>query len=273
MNRDRSSEWTQPSLKELGLDLVQVRPWERGIALAGPLAWIALFFGAGSLGWWPLMITAAMAHSFFTYGSVSHDLVHRTLGLTRFWNEILLSVIEASGFRSGHAYRFTHLHHHRMFPDTEDVEARTSRMGWVRALADGVVTQPRLWIWAFRRAPRPLRTWILVEGVVVLLLAGGCLAALPWTPLPAAYLGLMVAGSWIFPLVTVVVPHRADGGTALEQTRLFRGRILSWIAFGHLYHLEHHLYPAVPHQRWGELARRLDPHFRSAGLKPLVLWR
>ena len=39
----------------------------------------------------------------------------------------------------------------------------------------------------------------------------------------------------------------------------------------HLYHLEHHLYPAVPHHNWPELARRLDPHFRSAGLSLIVL--
>ena len=33
------------------------------------------------------------------------------------------------------------------------------------------------------------------------------------------------------------------------------------------YHLEHHLYPKVPHQNWKRLARRLDPHFREAGLE------
>jgi hypothetical protein len=40
------------------------------------------------------------------------------------------------------------------------------------------------------------------------------------------------------------------------------------IAFDHLYHLEHHLYPAVPHHHWRELAERLAPHFERAGVKP-----
>ena len=44
------------------------------------------------------------------------------------------------------------------------------------------------------------------------------------------------------------------------------------LALGHLYHLEHHLYPAVPHQNWPELARRLDPHLRRAGVRPVRLW-
>jgi beta-carotene hydroxylase len=33
--------------------------------------------------------------------------------------------------------------------------------------------------------------------------------------------------------------------------------------------LEHHLYPQVPHHHWPELARRLDPYFLRAGVRPL----
>ncbi len=34
------------------------------------------------------------------------------------------------------------------------------------------------------------------------------------------------------------------------------------------YHLEHHLYPQVPSHHLSELARRLDPTFEKAGVKP-----
>jgi beta-carotene hydroxylase len=57
----------------------------------------------------------------------------------------------------------------------------------------------------------------------------------------------------------------------LTQTRLFRGKVASIIAMEHLYHLEHHLYPAVPHHNWPKLARRLDPYFKDAGVDPVVL--
>ena len=67
-------------------------------------------------------------------------------------------------------------------------------------------------------------------------------------------------------------PHDPEGKDELRQTRAFRGRVLSMIALEHLYHLEHHLYPAVPHHNWPELARRLDPFFRSSGVRPLRLW-
>jgi len=82
---------------------------------------------------------------------------------------------------------------------------------------------------------------------------------------------LMIAGSWIFPIITVLIPHDARGDGPLGQTRLFRGRVLSLLALEHLYHLEHHLYPQVPHQNWPVLARRLDPYFELAGVKPIKL--
>jgi beta-carotene hydroxylase len=44
------------------------------------------------------------------------------------------------------------------------------------------------------------------------------------------------------------------------------------VALEHLYYLEHHLYPQVPHHNWPELGRRLDPHFLHAGLQPLRLF-
>jgi fatty acid desaturase len=50
----------------------------------------------------------------------------------------------------------------------------------------------------------------------------------------------------------------------------------AWICCGsvgleHLYHLEHHLYPKVPHHNWPALGRRLDPYFQAAGVEPIVL--
>jgi beta-carotene hydroxylase len=81
----------------------------------------------------------------------------------------------------------------------------------------------------------------------------------------------MVLGSWVIPLIAAYLPHNAAGRTTLWQTRLFRGRVASVVAMEHLYHLEHHLYPGVPHHNWPKLARRLDPYFQAAGVKPIVL--
>jgi len=81
-----------------------------------------------------------------------------------------------------------------------------------------------------------------------------------------------VMGSWLIPLVTSYLPHDPAGGDELSQTRLFRGLVASMVAVEHLYHLEHHLFPSVPHQNWPRLAQRLDPHLAQAGVKAVRFW-
>ena len=240
------------------------------ISLAIPFVLAALFFVFAAKQLWLPALACPVLLSFFTYGSVSHDLVHRTLRLPRWLNETLLCLIELLGFRSGHAYRLTHLHHHAHYPADDDIEASPGRLPRLRALFAGITLQPRLYFWALRK-PSAQRAWIIAEGMAILTLLAASVAALPWTPFPAIYAALMIAGSWIFPIVTVLIPHNPRGEDALAQTRLFRGKVLSILALEHLYHLEHHLYPQVPHHNWPALARRLDPYFEERGIKPIKL--
>lgn len=261
---------TLPSLNELGRDLLEVPAWRRVVSLVTPFALVALFFVLTARGWWLPAIACPVLLSFLTYGSTSHDLVHRNLRLPRWLNEILLSAMELATFRSGHAYRVTHINHHAHFPGEDDLEGASARMSWWRAVLDGMTLQVRLWLFALRKPNAP-RTWIVCEGAAIAGLLAGALALIPWTPWPAIYAGLMIAGSWVFPIVTVLIPHDASGENEITRTRLFRGRVLSFLALEHLYHLEHHLYPQVPHHNWPELARRLDPYFERIGLKPITL--
>lgn len=213
-----------------------------------------------------------MLLSFFTYASISYDLVHRNLGLSRGWNDAMLSAIELLALRSGHAYRAVHLHHHATFPDAEDLEGAAARMSLPRALWDGLTLQYRIIAWALRQPGRH-RPWVWAESTAAGLLVVMSLAAVPWTIIPAAYVGMMIAGSWVYPFMTAYLPHDAMGQDVLSQTRRFRGMVASWAAFEHLYHLEHHLYPQVPHHRWARLAKRLDPTLDRLGVPVIRLWK
>ncbi|HVT04846.1 MAG TPA: fatty acid desaturase [Thermoanaerobaculia bacterium] len=259
-----------PSLEELGRDLLVVPIWKRVFTLATPFVLVALFFVLAAQGEWLAALVCPVLLSFLTYGSISHDLVHRTLRLPRWLNELLLSIIELMAFRSGHAYRVVHLHHHASFPAEDDLEGAASRMSFWRALVEGPTLQPRLWFFAMRR-PGAHRPWAIAECAAATILFGASLAAIPRTIAPIVFALLMIGGSWIFPVITAYIPHNPSGATEMTQTRLFRGRVLSWLAMEHLYHLEHHLYPGVPHHNWPGLAARLDPHFARAGLKPIKL--
>lgn len=258
-------------LQELAPELLRISPLRRVFTLLLPFLYIALYFVFATLRWWPLAVLSLIALSFVTYGSISHDLVHRNLGLRRSVNDILLSLIELLALRSGHAYRMAHLHHHARFPHSDDIEGAAAGMSLPRTLLEGVIFQFKIWFWAVKRAKQD-RALILLEGCGCLALLLFSLVLYSITPIFLVYVVLMIMGSWIIPLITSYIPHDPHGENTLFQTRLFRGRVVSIIALEHTYHLEHHLYPSVPHHNWPKLARTLDPLFEEAELKPIKLW-
>lgn len=257
-----------PRLSDLGLDLLQLTPWQLTRTIAWPFAAFVAYWIFACSDKWLWAVLSLIVLSFVTYGSTSHDLVHGSLGLKRLPNDLLLFVIELISLRSGHAYQAAHLNHHARFPHEDDIEAQAARMSLVGALLHGVVFQLRIYSWALQNA-RGRRRWIVAEGVGVATICVAAVASLSWTVIPAVYVALMIAGSWTIPLITSYLPHDPEAPDKLHQTRLFRGFIVRWAAFDHLYHLEHHLYPAVPHQNWPRLACRLDPWLEVAGIRPV----
>ncbi|MCA9014835.1 MAG: fatty acid desaturase [Planctomycetaceae bacterium] len=260
-----------PRLSDIGTDLLQITRCQRARALSIPfIACLAYWLFAWYANWL-FAVLSLVVMSFVTYGSSSHDLVHHNLGLKRSTNEFFLFLIEAISLRSGHAYQVVHLNHHARFPHEDDIEADASRMTFLRAILEGFVFQFRIYFWALRN-PRGRLSWIIAEGAIVVSLILGAMIAIPFTIIPITYVGLMIAGSWIIPLITAYIPHDSQVTDAANQTRLFRGTLFRLIAFDHLYHLEHHLYPNVPHQNWPRLAQRLNPWFEKIGLKSIRFW-
>jgi beta-carotene hydroxylase len=236
-----------------------------------PFTFFGLYFLFAFKGYWVLAILSTISLSFTTYGSSSHDLVHKNLGLNNTLNELLLSIMEAISMRSGHAYRLSHLHHHNRFPHHDDIEGAASKMTFIGSLFEGVIFQIKLYFWALRNYKTAgQRGIILAEGTAVLLFVSFSIYSLQYTPVFFLYTCLMIAGSWIIPLITSYLVHTPEGAHELEQTKLFRGKFFSIISFEHLYHLEHHLYPMVPHKNWPALARRLDPYFKKQKIKPVI---
>jgi beta-carotene hydroxylase len=260
-----------PSLPELGNDLVRITLPQRLCSLASPFLWCAAYFLFAMFDQWLLAILCLIALSFVTYGSVSHDLVHRNLGLSRRWNDRFLCVIELLMLRSGHAYQAAHLHHHARFPHDDDIEAARASRSLTGAILEGFVGQFRIWFWAVRN-PKASRHWVIAEGILVMVVVCLSFPSLLFTPIIAIYTGTLIVGSWIIPFVTSYLPHNPNEKSCLLQTRVFRGVIASVLALEHLYHLEHHLYPAVPHHHWPLLAKRLDPYLARAGVNPIRFW-
>ncbi|QXJ26069.1 fatty acid desaturase [Actinomadura graeca] len=255
-----------PKLSELGADLLVTTRKRRFLTLSLPYAGVALFTAAALAGWWWLTPPIAFG-IFITVVTATHDVVHRALGLGRPATEWALFLLGAVLLESGHAYRATHLQHHRTFPSDDDPEGYPADLTALGAIFYGPVFLIRLWIWAYRRADVRQRLWLLAEAAFPLAVVGA--GVLFWRGL-LVYATMMIVGSWVYPLLTVHLPHRHYGDTPLTQTRTLRGRVVPALFLELTYHLEHHLYPQVPSHHLASLARRLDPVLAEAGVRP---WR
>jgi fatty acid desaturase len=257
-----------PTLEELGRDLLSVSPRQRWVGLARPFVGVGLYVVAALLdAWWSTPLIVFLI--FVAVVTVTHDVVHGTLGLTRRQTDWALFLMGAVLMESGHAYRSTHHQHHSHFPDDDDPEGYPAKMSMIGAIAYGPVFLARLWVWAFGRRGAQ-RGWLLAEACVQWgVIAAG---ALLWsvTPYVLLYAALAIVGSWVYPLLTVYLPHKDYGDTPLTQTHTLRGNLIPKIFLELTYHLEHHLYPEVPSHHLAELARRLDPYFARAGVQ---VWR
>lgn len=264
-------ELRMPTLEQLGPDLKTTTARQRRIALARPWAALALLVALASVGWWWATPIAAFM-IFVAVVTVTHDVVHRSLGLSRRQTDWALFFTGLILLESGHAYRATHTQHHRLFPSDDDPEGYPANLSMLGAICYGPVFLVRLWWWAFRRnRPRPAeRVWLIAEGIAPLAAVVTGVLLWPRAPLPLVYATMMIVGSWVYPLLTVYLPHHGYGDTPLTQTRTLRGRIIPAIFLELTYHLEHHLYPQVPSHNLPELARRLDPFLDRAGVRA---WR
>jgi beta-carotene hydroxylase len=254
-----------PCMKDLGDDLTESSFGHRYVAIGIPFVCVAGFLGSALAGYWTLSVVSVMAYSFISYGSTSHDLVHGNLGFRPRENAFWLSLIELLGFRSGHAYRAAHLHHHARFPHHDDIEGEAAHLSFWRAVLAGPMHCFRISIWAIRNAQQ-FRKPIVLETTLCVLFLSVAVVACRWTWIPIIYVALVLAGSWVYPLVTAYFPHDPRGANILQQTRRFSGPVYRILFLDHLYHLEHHLYPRVPRHHWARLARRLDPWIKAQGV-------
>lgn len=259
-----------PSLRELGEDLLVTTVWQRRIALLRPYLGIGVFAVLAWLGWWWLTPIAIFA-TFVGVVTVTHDVVHRTIGLNDRQTDVWLFLLGLVLLESGHAYRMTHRQHHRLFPSPADPEGYPAKLSLPGAVCYGPVFLVRLWFWSFARADGAGRRWLAVEGAAPIAAVTTGVLCRHSAPGILVYVAMAVAGSWVYPLLTVYLPHHHYGDEPLTQTRTLRGRIIPAIFLELTYHLEHHLYPQVPSHRLPQLARRLDPYLAAAGVRPVVV--
>lgn len=209
------------------------------------------------------LLAAASLHgiSLFTHEGV-HGLLHRN----PHWNRILSILCALPVLQNFSAYKVLHLKHHKHLGLEGDPDHYSNYtkwtwlvflMHWGRLLIGYPVYITAIPILGFRQGNAVERIWISIEVVLLLLLIAGVLLS----PIPQ----LLIHG-WLIPMLfinTMVNIRGMSQHTLLEhEWDLIRGTrtiltnpVTRFFMCNENYHLEHHLYPAVP---WYNLCRLHD---------------
>jgi len=166
---------------------------------------------------------------------------------------------------SMHAVQINHLRHHRYCMEPEDVEAASARMSWWHAIMIGPVFPLRLVFKAAMIGNRRIRDWIALE-----LAANIVWIALVFGAFDCGFLKYHIVAMAIGQCLTSffavwTVHHDAEGSLAMSRT--VRRKFFARVTYNMFFHMEHHLFPAVPTCHLATLAARID----AAGAS--IQWR
>ena len=236
-------------------DLLSLRRHEIAHELTLSLPWLLASLAAAHWRLYPLALLASFMF-FLTGLRQVHNAYHYALGVPRAATEWVMLALSVLMLGSMHAVQVNHLRHHRYCLGEEDVEAMSARLPAWRALLLGPWFPLRLHHAALQVGSPRQRRWIGVE----------LLANAVWIALVFAFLDnrvleyhvmAMALGQCLTAFFAVWTVHHdcSDGAFA---ARTIRNPLKARLTYAMFYHVEHHLYPAVPTRRLPILARRLD---------------
>jgi fatty acid desaturase len=241
-------------------DLLPLSSLERAWELTLSLPWLIASLAAYHLHL-PLLAIPCSFFFFLTGLRQSHNAQHFALGIPRAAHHAMLFVLSVLMLASMHAVQTTHLHHHRHCLGDDDAEAAHIRLPWWQVILAGPIFPVRLHAAAWKLANPRKRAWIAAElaGVALVLTAALVLPfhALRW------HAAAMIAGESMTAFFAVYIVHRACDTHTIARTQ--RGWLKNLVSYSMFYHLEHHLYPAIPTCHLRKLAKRLDqaaPNYR-----------
>jgi fatty acid desaturase len=236
-------------------DLTTLSRTETTKELLLPLPWLAASLALAYWQLWPLAL--AMSFLFFLTGlRVVHGAYHYALGLPRRATEWVMFVFSILMLGSMHAIQWNHLRHHRHCMTPDDVEAMSAHLSASGAILLGPRFPLRLHRAALIGASRAQRWWIILElaanSVWLALLPG----VIPCGALRYHVLAMAIGQCLTAFFAVWTVHHGCSPSGTIART--IRAPVRNALTFGMFFHLEHHLFPAVPTPRLPVLARRLD---------------
>ncbi|WP_111640709.1 fatty acid desaturase family protein [Marinimicrobium alkaliphilum] len=246
-------------------DLLHLNRREIIVELSLSLPWLLSSCLAAAWGYYPIALLCSFMF-FLTGLRQVHNAYHYALGLSRPMTEWVMFILSILMLGSMHAVKVNHLRHHRYCMEEEDVEAMSARMpGW-KAILIGPWFPLRLHHKALQVANLTERRWILSELQANLLWFWLVFAVfdVSWLKYHVAAMALGQCLTAFFAVWTV--HHDCDP----SQARTVRGRFKALVTYNMFFHLEHHLFPAVPTCKLPSLAQRLDQQAPDLSSKRVI---
>ena len=249
-------------------DLRQLTRFQIVCNIVLPYPFLLLSWWFASQSWYLFACTA----SYLFFASAfrqAHDGYHYSLGVSKRSTTALLILLSTLLLTSLHSIRATHMQHHRDPLGDSDIEGSLAKMSWWQALLGGINYRLGIYRQGLRLSNRSNRQkagleFALVALVIIVALVLTLFTLLSTVTKPVYatiaqvlnyhLLTMLLANASVGIIAVWSVHHDCDETVARTERHL----LVNWLTFNLLYHVEHHLFPAVPSNHLPELARRLD---------------
>ena len=245
-------------------DLRKLSVWEMLIENNLTIPWA---LASWALAYFELYWLALPCSAFFFLTGLRqvHNGFHNTLGTNRFLTWLSLYLNSILMMVSIHAVKFNHLRHHKYCLADEDQEGKSAHMTWYGAILYGPVHMFKIHQITWKLGNKKYRRNMVIELVSTCLFAGVAIYfGIHWL---IFHIMVMIVGEFLMAFFAVWTVHQNT-----EENPSFARTQRSWwknkVTFSMFYHLEHHLFPAVPTIKLPELAKRIDQSIPEIEKKP-----
>ncbi|MGV3541167.1 MAG: fatty acid desaturase family protein [Rufibacter sp.] len=235
-------------------DLRHLSPREMLIENNLTIPW---FIASMALAYFELYWLALPFSAFFflTGHRQVHNGFHNSLGTNKFLTWLSLYLNSILLMISIHAVKFNHIRHHKYCLSEEDYEGKSAGMRWYGAILYGPVHVFKIHWVTLRIGNGCYRRNVLLELISIAAFATAIFYFQIYFLM--YHLLVMVVGEFLMAFAAVWTVHHGTHDNP-EFARTQRTGWKNRITFSMFYHLEHHLFPAVPTIKLPELARRID---------------
>ena len=230
------------SVREMLIENNLTIPW---FVVSMTLAWFGYY-------WLALPFSAFF---FLTALRQVHNGFHNSLGTNSFLTWLSLYINSVLMMASIHAVRFNHLRHHKYCLTEDDYEGKSAGMTWYGAILYGPVHMFLIHKVTLQLGNSRDRWNVIFELLSII----AAVTLVFWFNIHFLiyHIVIMVIGEFLMAFFAVWTVHH-DTHDHPEMARTQRGKWKNAMTFSMFYHLEHHLFPAVPTIKLPELARRID---------------